>query len=91
MNELYIQRHFKLWEDKNKLLKRIVFLTVAISLALVVKVLVPFMGFSQDKKPLLKEISDLKIEIKYSEGQLKSLENTYQALTNAKLYISKRP
>ena len=62
MDSFRLDRHFKLWEEYNRLIKRIVFLTVVLALAVLVKVLVPFVEHSEDKKPVLQKIAALEAE-----------------------------
>lgn len=91
MNEFYIQRHFKLWEDNNKLLNRIVFLTVVLSLALLIKVLIPFVDFSADKKPVIQSIENLNEEKRAASEKIESINETRRVLEDVNKYISQQP
>lgn len=91
MEAYRLDRHFKLWEENNKLLKRVVFVTLVISIALIVKVLNPFVAFSGDKKPVLQRIDVLKSERAAVNERLLTIEKTEQALTGINRYISSQP
>ncbi|MBT3203724.1 MAG: hypothetical protein HOM14_01530 [Gammaproteobacteria bacterium] len=91
MNDFYLERHFKLWEDKNTLLKRIVFLTVVISLSLVIKVLTPFVDFSVDKKPVIEVIASLNKNKESVNRKILLISNTAQVLQDVNKFISKQP
>lgn len=91
MNEFYIQRHFKLWEDNNKLLNRIVFLTVVISLSLVIKVLDPFVDLSEEKNPIFEAVASLNQEKEIVNQKLLLIEQTAKVLEGVNAYISNKP
>ncbi|MCK4674943.1 MAG: hypothetical protein KAT61_03440 [Gammaproteobacteria bacterium] len=91
MNEFYLQRHFKLWEDNNKLLNRIVFLTVVLSLALVIKVLIPFVDFSEDKKPVIQAIETLNVEKETTDKKIETIRETKKVLVGVNEFISRKP
>ncbi len=91
MNEFYIQRHFKLWEDNNKLINRVVFLTVVLSLALVIKVLIPFVDFSEDKKPVIQTIESLKIKQEAANKEIAIINKTTKVLKSVDGFISQQP
>lgn len=91
MNEFYLQRHFKLWEDNNTLLNRIVFLTAVISLSLVIKVLIPFVDFSSDKQPLIQVIDSLSKEKEVTNAKIEKINNTAKVLAEVNKYIAKQP
>ena len=91
MNEFYIQRHFKLWEDNNKLINRVVFLTVVLSLALVIKVLIPFVDFSEDKKPVIQAIESLKIKEEAANKEIAIINKTTKVLKSVDGFISQQP
>lgn len=86
-----LDRHFKLWEENNKLLKRVIFITVVISVALIVKVLTPFVDVSGDKKPVMQGIESLNTERDMVNERLAAIENTEKALTEINRYISAQP
>lgn len=91
MNEFYMQRHFKLWEDNNKLLNRVVFLTVVLSLALVIKVLIPFVDFSEDKKPIIQVIESLNKEKLAANKKIEIINKTTKVLVDVNKFISRQP
>lgn len=91
MSEFYIQRHFKLWEDNNKLLNRVVFLTVILSLALVIKVLIPFVNFSEHKKPVIQSIETLNKEKEAVNKKIDIISETEKTLLDVNKFISQQP
>jgi len=91
MNDFYLQRHFKLWEDNNKLLNRIVFLTVILSLALVIKVLIPFIDFSEHKKPVIQSIKVLNKEKQTVNEKIEIIGQTTKVLEDVNKFISQQP
>lgn len=91
MEDYRLERHFKLWEENNKQIKRVIFLTVAISLALVVKVLVPFVDYSQTKKPILQRIDLLEQEKERVNEKMEVIERTEKILNNVSRFISAQP
>jgi len=91
MNEFYIQRHFKLWEDNNQLLNRAVFLTVVISLTLVIKVLDPFVDLSKDRIPVSQAVELLHQEKSVATQKIRYIEKTAGVLEGVNSYIDKKP
>jgi len=91
MNEFYIQRHFKLWEDNNQLLNRAVFLTVVISLTLVIKVLDPFVDMSKDRVPVSQAVESLHQEKSVATQKIRYIEKTAGVLEGVNSYIDKKP
>jgi len=91
MEAYCIDRHYKLWEDNNKLLKRVVFVTVAISLALIVKVLIPFVEDSESKKPVIQKIEALEKDKNAVIRKIKIIEETESVLRDVNKYIARQP
>lgn len=91
MDTFRLDRHFKLWEEDNKSLKRVIFAALVISIALIVKVLVPFVAFTEDKKPVLLRIDALNTDRAAVNERLQTIEKTEQALTGINRYIASRP
>ncbi len=89
MNEFYTQRHFKLWEDNNRLLNRVVFLTVVISLTLVIKVLAPFVSFSEEKIPVHQAVESLNQEKAIVAEKLAYIEKTAGVLKEVNGFIAR--
>ena len=89
MNEFYTQRHFKLWEDNNRLLNRVVFLTVVISLTLVIKVLAPFVSFSEEKIPVHQAVESLNQEQAAVAEKLVYIEKTASVLKEVNGFIAR--
>ena len=91
MDSFRLDRHFKLWEEYNKLIKRVVFLTVVLALAIVVKVLVPFVDHSEDKKPILQKIELLNAEKAQVNEKLEVIQRTEQVLEEVNRFIAAQP
>ena len=91
MEAYVLDRHYKLWEENNKLLKRVVFVTIAISVALIVKVLVPFVDDSGIKKPVMEKIDSLGLQKDATLEKIRLIEKTESILKDVNKYIEKRP
>jgi hypothetical protein len=91
MNEFYMDRHFKLWEENNKQINRVVFLTVVLSLALFIKVLIPFVDFSEDKKPVIQKSGALKVEKEIANEKIDIIKNTATVLEDVNKFIDLQP
>ena len=91
MEEYRLERHFKLWEDNNTLIGRVAFLSVALAVALVVKVLTPFVLHSEEKSPALQRIDALEQEIDLQAQKLRSIKRTEAALANVNRLIEQQP
>ena len=91
MESYQLDRHFKLWEENNKSLKRIIFLTVAISIALIVKVLTPFVADSGSKKPILDKIAALTQEKTDAARKIQVIENIEGVLGEVNRFIADQP
>ena len=91
MESYRLERHFKLWEEQNKHIKRVIFLTMVISLALIVKVLDPFVEHSGDKKPIQQRIEALEDEKARVNAQMEVIERTEQKLREVKRFIAAQP
>lgn len=91
MNEYFLDRHFKLWEDNNKQINRVVFLTVVLSLALVIKVLVPFVEYSEDKKPVIETIENLNRDKATANEKIVIIQRTADVLQDVNKFISQQP
>lgn len=89
MEEYRLERHLKLWDDNNKMIARVIFLSVVLSLSMIVKVLSPFVSESDKKRPHVETISMLKSEktgidekinfIEQMEGKLVDVGHTISA------------
>lgn len=91
MEAYRLERHLKLWEENNKLIKRVVFLSVAIAVALIVKVLTPFVEVSGEEGPARDRVEDLKKSKRRVNTRLETIENTEAALKDVREFIAKQP
>ncbi|KPJ95767.1 MAG: hypothetical protein AMJ53_02085 [Gammaproteobacteria bacterium SG8_11] len=91
MEEFCLDRHFKLWDDNNKLIKRIVFLTAVISLALVVKVLVPFVNDSGKKTEATQRIEALEKNVDIASEKIQIIAKTESVLKEVNKFIDDKP
>jgi hypothetical protein len=91
MEGFQLDRHFKLWEENNKSLKRLTFVTVVISIALIVKVLTPFVDDSGSKKPILQKIETLNAEKAVTTRKIQAIEKTESVLQDVNRFIAAQP
>ena len=91
MEELQLERHLQLWGDNNKQIKRIIFLTAVISVALIIKVLVPYVDYSGDKRPLLDNIDVLKHDKQVVNEKIRIIEKAESTLKDVARFIEDQP
>ncbi len=91
MDSFRLDRHFKLWEEYNRLIKRVVFLTVVLALAVLIKVLVPFVEHSEDKKPVLQKIAALEAEESEVNKKLEKILAIERVLEEVNRFIMVQP
>lgn len=91
MEGYLVDRHYRLWEENNKQLKRIVFLTIVMSIALIVKVLIPYVDFSEKKRPVISNIEILNEQKDAAETKLRVFEQTERSLQEINRYIENQP
>lgn len=91
MDSFRLDRHFTLWEENNKLIKRVVSLTVMLSLAIVVKVLVPFVDNSEDKRPIRQNIDSLATEKAHVNEKLAVIQRTEKTMEEVNRFIASQP
>lgn len=91
MEGFQLDRHFKLWEENNKSLKRTTFVTVVISIALIMKVLIPYVADSGSKKPILDTIAELNAKTETASQKIQVIEKTEQVLQAVNRFIAAQP
>ncbi len=78
--DFQFQRHLKLWEEQNKLIKRSVLLALIFSAFVVVKILIPTSNLDQKKledNPEIKQLKEKKAELVKTNQQLIELDKTF--------------
>ena len=91
MEEYRLERHLKLWEVNNKMIARVVFLTVVLSLSLIVKVLSPFVIESAQKRPHVETIDRLEVGKKVIDQKIVLIKQMEEELKGVGLVISEKP
>lgn len=91
MKEFVLARHFTLWEENNTRIRRVVFLSLVLSVALVVKVLDPFVENSEKKAPALQNIESLTDEKSVVAAKLTALERVEHVLKDVNEFIDNQP
>ena len=92
MEAFQIDRHFKLWEEKNKALKRATFATVVISIAIIANVLVPYVHSNKDeRKELAKSIKPLEKELADYDKKIAAIAVIENVLNKIKTDLNTKP
>ena len=91
MEEYRLERHYKLWEQNNTLIKRVVFLSLVLAIALLVKVLVPFVAHSEEKSPALQRIEQLRQQESHASSELGTIKRTEAVLQEVNRFIASQP
>lgn len=91
MDAYQLDRHFKRWDENNKLIKRVTFATLAISIALIVKVLTPFVDGSESKRPVLENIAALTQQQADATRKIQIIEKTESVLQEVNRFIAAQP
>jgi hypothetical protein len=91
MNEFSLERHYKLWEQNNTLIKRVVFLSLVLAIALLVKVLTPFVAHSGEKSPTLERIEALETRQASENDKLRTIKRTESVLKDVNRFIASQP
>lgn len=91
VEKFQLDRHFRLWEEGNKSLNRTTFVTLAMSIALIVKVLVPFVDDSGNKKPVLEKIATLTVARDAASEKIHIIDKTAATLKSVKASIAAQP
>lgn len=91
MEEYRLERHLKLWDNNNKMITKIVFLSLVLSLSLIVKVLSPFVIESEKKKPYVDAINMFKQEKVLFDEKINFIEQAMKNLVEVGHTISTKP
>lgn len=91
MEDYRLDRHLQLWDNHNKMIVRVIFLSMVLSLALIVKVLTPFVSDSEKKRPHVESIHLLKTEKKVIDEKIRLIKQIEDKLVDVDRTISARP
>lgn len=91
INDFCIQRHLKLWEEQNKVIKRLVLGTVLFSILLLLKVLTPFSEITEKTRPVMEQMTHLEETKRQAEAQDQNLTKFDTTLEDVRKTIQARP
>ena len=91
MKDFVLARHFSLWEEGNTRIQRVVFLSLVLSVALIIKILDPFVENSGKKQLAIENIASLDNEKTVVAAKLDALERIEDVLNEVNEFIDEQP